>query len=109
MPQYILLDSQFPVNVLDIVNLAVDKESKYYRLEIVNKKFSLVEIKEGEADSKIVKIVGKSILAGGKVQMNLRDGQNFLSSVKFSVGDSVVLVASLTIGHVLQARILTVA
>jgi len=84
-------DENFPVNVLDVLNLSAGKESKYYRLEIVNKKFSLVDIDAKEADSKIVKIVGKKILSGGKVQMNLRDGQNFLTKVKFSVGDSVVL------------------
>jgi small subunit ribosomal protein S4e len=84
-------DENFPVNVLDVLNLSADKENRYYRLEIVNKKFSLVDIDAKEADTKIVKIVGKKILSGGKVQMNLRDGQNFLSKVKFSVGDSVVL------------------
>ncbi|MBT6690075.1 hypothetical protein HN903_04100 [archaeon] len=84
-------DENFPVNVLDVLNLSVDKENRFYRLEIVNKKFSLVMIDAKEADSKIVKIVGKKILSGGKVQMNLRDGQNFLNATKFSVGDSVVL------------------
>ena len=84
-------DENFPVNVLDVVNLSYGRVSKFYRLEIVNKKFSLIEINAKEADSKIVKIVGKKILSGGKIQMNLRDGQNFLSSIKFSVGDSVIL------------------
>jgi small subunit ribosomal protein S4e len=84
-------DENFPVNVLDVLNLAADKENRYYRLEIVNKKFNLTKIEAKEADSKIVKIVGKKVLVGGKVQMNLRDGQNFLSKLKFGVGDSVVL------------------
>jgi small subunit ribosomal protein S4e len=84
-------DENFPVNVLDIVNLSVGKENRFYRLEIVNKKFSLVEIKEKDADSKIVKIIGKKIIKNGLVQMNLRDGQNFLSKSKFSVGDSALL------------------
>lgn len=81
----------FPMHVLDVLNLSADKESRYYRLEIVNKKFNLVEVSEKEADSKIVKIIGKKVLSRGKVQMNLRDGQNFLSDLKFNVGDSVVL------------------
>jgi small subunit ribosomal protein S4e len=84
-------DENFPVNVLDVLNLSAGKENRYYRLEIVNKKFRLVVIDAKEADSKIVKIVGKKILSGGKVQMNLRDGQNFLTKLKFNVGDSVVL------------------
>jgi small subunit ribosomal protein S4e len=84
-------DENFPVNVLDIVNLSIDKENRFYRLEIVNKKFNLVEIKEKDADSKIVKIIGKKIIKNDLIQMNLRDGQNFLSKNKFSVGDSALL------------------
>ena len=84
-------DENFPVNVLDVVSLSAGKDERYYKLEIVNKKFSLVVIDAKDADSKIVKIVGKSILDGGKVQMNLRDGQNFIVKDKFSVGDSIVL------------------
>jgi small subunit ribosomal protein S4e len=82
-------DENFPLQVFDVLNL--EKAKKNYKLEIVNKKFSLVEISDKEAGSKIVKIIGKKILDKGKVQMNLDDGQNFLSDVKFSVGDSVVL------------------
>ncbi|MBU1045476.1 MAG: hypothetical protein KJ915_13905 [Candidatus Omnitrophica bacterium] len=84
-------DENFPVNVLDVVSLSAEGKDVFYRLEIVNKKFNLVEIDAKDADSKVVKIVGKKILSGGLVQMNLRDGQNFLSKEKFSVGDSVLL------------------
>ena len=82
-------DENFPLQVFDVLNL--EKAKKNYKLEIVNKKFSLVEISDKEDGSKIVKIIGTKILDKGKVQMNLDDGQNFLSDVKFSVGDSVVL------------------
>ncbi len=84
-------DENFPVNVLDVLSLGTEKENRFYRLEIINKKFKLVEIDAKDADSKIVKIVGKKIVAGGLVQMNLRDGQNFLNKDKFSVGDSALL------------------
>ncbi len=84
-------DENFPVNVLDVVNLVAGKDERYYRLEIVNKKFNLVVIDAKDSGSKIVKIIGKKILSDGKVQMNLRDGQNFLTKDKFSVGDSVLL------------------
>ncbi len=82
-------DENFPLQVFDVLNLELAK--KNYRLKIVNKKFSLVEISNKEAGSKIVKIIGKKILSEGKVQMNLDDGQNVLSKDKFSVGDSIVL------------------
>lgn len=84
-------DENFPVNVLDVVKLSAPGDDRYYRLEIINRKFLLAKIDAKEADSKVVKIIGKIILKDGKVQMNLRDGQNFLSNVKFSIGDSVVL------------------
>jgi len=82
-------DENFPVQVFDVLNLELAK--KNYRLEIVNKKFSLTEVSDKEARSKIVKIIGKKILAKGKVQMNLDDGQNLITKNKFSVGDSALL------------------
>ncbi|MBU3923677.1 MAG: hypothetical protein KJ592_02065 [Nanoarchaeota archaeon] len=92
-------DENFPVQVFDTLNLSIqnvgNKEqgigNRNYRLEIVNRKFSLKDVSEKEAGEKIVKIIGKKILDGAKVQMNLDDGQNVLSKEKFSVGDSVVL------------------
>ena len=82
-------DENFPVQVLDVVNL--EKAKLNYRLEIVNKKYTLKEISDKEAETKIVKISGKKIVGKDKVQMNLEDGQNVLSKDKFSVGDSVLL------------------
>lgn len=82
-------DENFPVQVFDTINL--EKAKLNYRLEIVNKKFNLVKISVKDAESKIVKIRGKKILGVKKIQMNLDDGQNFITGEKFSVGDSVVL------------------
>lgn len=82
-------DENFPVQVFDTLNL--DKAKLNYRLEIVNRKFSLTEISAKDAESKIVKIFGKKILGAKKVQMNLDDGQNIVTNEKFSVGDSIVL------------------
>ncbi len=79
----------FPVQVFDIVNL--EKTSKNYRMEIVNKKFALKEISGKEKDEKIVKIIGKRTLGKDRVQMNLQDGQNFLTKEKFKLGDSAII------------------
>ena len=93
-------DENFPVQVFDSLSLSQrndpagpDKANIIlnYKLEIVNRKFTLLEISAKDAESKIVKISGKKILGKGKVQMNLDDGQNIISGDKFSVGDSVVL------------------
>ena len=50
-----------------------------------------MEISAKEAETKIVKIVGKRTIGKDKIQMNLDDGQNVLTKEKFSIGDSVVL------------------
>jgi ribosomal protein S4E len=82
-------DENFPVQVFDTLNL--EKAKLNYRLEIIDKKFKLVEISAKDAEDKIVKIAGKKIIAKDKVQMNLNDGQNILTKEKFSVGDSAVV------------------
>lgn len=82
-------DENFPVQVFDTLTFA--KAKLNYRLEIVNKKFSLAEISAKDAETKIVKITGKKVIGKDKIQMNLDDGQNILTKEKFSVGDSVLL------------------
>jgi len=91
-------DENFPVQVFDIVNLSPrddsgepEKAMINYKLEIINKKFSLVEVSGEDADVKIVKIRGKKVIGKDKIQMNLDDGQNIITKEKFSVGDSAVL------------------
>jgi len=78
----------FPLQVFDVLTL---DDKKNYRVQIINKKFSLIEISGKDAQTKIVKISGKKIIGGNKTQMNLEDGQNIITKEKFSVGDSVVL------------------
>ncbi|MBT3397472.1 30S ribosomal protein S4e [archaeon] len=82
-------DENFPVQVFDVLSL--DKAKLNYRLEIVNRKFSLKEISASDAGKKVVKISGKTTLGKDLVQINLEDGQNLITKEKFSVSDSVVL------------------
>jgi small subunit ribosomal protein S4e len=82
-------DENFPVQVFDTLNL--EKAKLNYRLEIVNRKFSLAKISDKDAETKIVKIAGKKVLGKNKIQMNLDDGVNVITKEKFSVGDSVLL------------------
>ncbi len=82
-------DENFPVQVRGVLSL--DRAKLNYQLEIVNKKFHLIEISAKDAETKIVKISGKKIIKGKGIQMNLDDGYNILSDKKFSVGDSIVL------------------
>ncbi len=81
-------NEKFPLQVFDVIGL--EKIGKNYRVEIENKKFILKEVSGKDAEKKIVKIIGKKILSNG-VQMNLEDGQNFITKEKFGLGDSVVV------------------
>jgi len=82
-------NENFPVQVFDVISL--EKINKKYLLNIVNRKFVLEEISGEMGDRKIVKILGKKILKKGATQMNLQDGQNFISKEKFSAGDSALI------------------
>jgi len=83
-------DERNNILFFDTINLIPLK--KNYRLELSNKgKFFLQEIKEKEANEKIVKIVNKKTLRGKKTQLNLSDGRNVLSDVKCNINDSVVV------------------
>ena len=55
---------------------------------------------------KKAKIVGKSVVSGGKIQLRLHDGKNILFDGDAKVGDSVVLdVATRKIKSVLKKEI----
>ena len=72
--------------------LAIIPTKKFYKIGLLpNGKYGLQEIKETEINSKITKIIGKKILKGKKIQLNLRDGKNYLSDLKCSIGDSVII------------------
>jgi len=85
----IVRDEVFPLQVFDVLNL--EKAGKNYVLQIVNRKFVLKEVSGKEAGKKVVKIAGKKVLPGKKIQMNLRDGRNYVFDKDFSVGDSAII------------------
>lgn len=83
-------DEKEAVLLFDVITLVPTKNN--YKLTVVkNEKFSLEEIKESEADTKVSKIIGKKMLKGKKVQLNLSDGRNFLSNLECKVDDSVLI------------------
>lgn len=83
-------DEKFPVGIMDVI--AFPKGGKYYRV-IVDWKGRLVpmEISKEEAASKIVKVVGKRTIPGGKLSVNFHDGRNMVADNHVKVGDSVVV------------------
>jgi len=83
-------DEKMALVLFDTLSLLPSKT--YYKLGFSKKgKFELKEIKENEANKKIAKIINKKVLKGKKVQLNLSDGINFLSDIKCSTNDSVLI------------------
>jgi small subunit ribosomal protein S4e len=83
-------DDKFPVGLMDIVSLP--KMELHYRM-MVDHKGRLVAAKVGKAESshKLLKVVGKHTVPGGKHNISFHDGKNLLGDNHVRVGDSVVV------------------
>ncbi|MBU2104879.1 MAG: hypothetical protein KKF67_03880 [Nanoarchaeota archaeon] len=83
-------DEKNPLLIFDTITIIPSNKS--YRVGLSeNGKYSMEEIKTEEAGYKINKVGDKKVLKGKKVQINLKDGKNFLSEAKCNVGDSVLV------------------
>ena len=94
--QEVLIDGKrkknhrLPVGLFDVISLPALK--KQYRILLDGKgRLCVQEIPESEASSKICQIVGKTVLGKDKIQFNLHDGKNVISTKSAKVGDSFVL------------------
>jgi small subunit ribosomal protein S4e len=83
-------DEKFPVGLMDVISFP--KAGKHYRM-MVDGKGRLVprEITKEESASKIVRVVKKHTIPGGKLSVMFHDGKNMLSDNHLRVGDSVVI------------------
>jgi small subunit ribosomal protein S4e len=83
-------DARMGIGIFDIV--ALPKIGRYYRiLRDKNGRHKSITIDAASADTKLAKIVDKTTVAGGKVQLNLRDGSNVIADNTYHARDSVVL------------------
>jgi small subunit ribosomal protein S4e len=82
---------KFLVGIMDVIN--VKELNEFYRLLYNEKgKFFLNKISVEEAKIKPCKIIRKTILKGGKIQINLYDSKTILvNKGDYKVGDSVIL------------------
>ncbi|MCK4589278.1 MAG: 30S ribosomal protein S4e [Nanoarchaeota archaeon] len=97
-------DPKYIIGIMDV--LSFPEVKKNYRI-ILDKKGRLIvkEISEEESKVKISKVVGKTVLGKGKIQLNLHDGKNILTETKAKVGDSLLLeLPSLKIKEVLELK-----
>lgn len=81
---------KFPTGFMDTVSFP--KINKHFRL-LFDKHGRIlpIEIKEEEAKIKICKIIKKTCLKKGKIQLTLHDGRNILSSKDFKTKDSLLI------------------
>lgn len=82
-------EANYPLMLFDCLSFPSIK--KYYKVGLENKKFALKEINEAESKHRVYKIIGKKVLPGKKIQLNLSNGRNVLSNEKVNVGDFIVL------------------
>ncbi|WP_135824249.1 30S ribosomal protein S4e [Halorussus ruber] len=81
-----------PIGMFDI--LAFTEREEYYRVfPDEGGRLALTEIDAESADSKLGKIEDKTMVSGGKTQLNLHDGQNLLveDESEYGSGDSIVI------------------
>jgi len=84
-------DFKRPLGLMDTISIA--KAKAYYRILLDHKgRLRLVPIDEKDAKWKLVRIEDKTILKGGKVQLNCHDGRNLLvDKDTFKTGDALKL------------------
>ncbi len=87
-------DHRFSVGIFDTISLPSINE---YYIMLYDKTGHLhtQKISKEEADHKVVKIIGKTMLVGKKLQINLFDGRNLLvgKDDDYFVGDTLILSA----------------
>jgi small subunit ribosomal protein S4e len=83
----VITDIKFPVGFMDVIT--IEDINKNYRVVYdVNGNMRIVEISEDHASWKLVRIENKTIVKGGKIQLNLHDGRNILlDENKYNTGD----------------------
>lgn len=81
-------DYKFPVGLFDVVS--IPKLDQSYRVLFDEKgRYVLKEIED--SDKKLYKITNKTVVKGGKIQLNLFDGTNILGTNEYKTKDSILL------------------
>jgi small subunit ribosomal protein S4e len=84
-------EAKFPVGLMDIIEIPEVKD--YFRMNINKSGLFLEKIKPVDSNKKLCKIINKTIIKGGKCQLNLHDGRNIIvdKAKTYKTGDSVLL------------------
>ena len=85
------MDIKFSVGIFDLIEIPKTKE---HFLLLLNKKGKLFpkKIDEKKAELKHIKIIGKTTLKKGKLQINFNNGNNMLTDKKdYNIGDTLII------------------
>ncbi len=76
----VVRDKGFPIGLMDV--LSIEKMNKHYRI-LPDSHYGLIlhEITEKESTFKLCRIINKTNIKGGHIQLNLHDGRNILIKV----------------------------
>jgi len=92
-------DKKYPVGVMDVIEVE-GVEASFRVLPVYGKGLTLVETSKEEAKFKLCRIVNKTTVKKGNIQLNLHDGRNLLIKVEnpknpvedvYKVGDTIQL------------------
>jgi small subunit ribosomal protein S4e len=85
------VNHKYLLGFMDILSIPLADE--YYRMILSkNKRLKLMKISKEESKIKLSKIIGKTVLKKGKLQLNLFDGRNILvKEDKYKIGDSLLI------------------
>lgn len=83
-------DYKYPVGFMDVIEIP-KTESVYRVLSDEKGRLILHPIPEENREFKLCKITDKTTVKGGKTQLNLHDGRNYLDEGKYKVGDVIIL------------------
>lgn len=102
--QRVVRKPKYPVGLMDVISLPAMK--RHYRTMIDDHgRLRFVEIKAAESKWKLLRIENKTVVKGGKVQLNLHDGTNMLSDEKVKTGDVLqVALPDMKIKKVLEFK-----
>lgn len=79
-------DHRFPVGLMDVIEIPLLKKAWIVLLDRRGR-FVLQELPNTKAKSKLYKILDKTVVKGGDIQLNLHDGKNLLVRLKDPKGD----------------------
>jgi len=81
-------DYKFPVGLFDVIK--IPKLNKSYRM-VFDEKGRYVPIEIEDDNLKLYKIVNKTMVKGGRIQLNLFDGTNILADNSYKTKDSILM------------------